>query len=89
MNLALSPAARWTIWSVSLALLCGIAWTRLDQAIASSTPTSWRCCRPSTVRRLAAATDRSRDAFVHQVLVLVSGDDVPATRDAALARRAG
>ncbi len=34
---------------------------------------------------IAAATKRSRDAFAHQLLVLVSGEDTPQTRSAALA----
>ncbi|HEV2331602.1 MAG TPA: MMPL family transporter [Gammaproteobacteria bacterium] len=85
MNKPLPAAARWAIWSVSLALLCGAAWTRLDRAHPVNTDVLAMLPAEQGSDALAAATARSRDAFVHQVLVLVSGQDVPATRDAALA----
>ena len=85
MKRTLSPAARWIIWSVSLGLLCGIAWTRLDHDHFINTDILAMLPAEHGSSALAAATDRSRDAFVHQVLVLVNGDDAPATRDAALA----
>lgn len=83
MSKPLSAAARWAIWSVSLILLCGAAWFRLDHAINTDILAMLPAEQGSEA--LTAATDRSRDAFVHQVLVLVSGDDVPITRAAALA----
>jgi predicted exporter len=79
----LSAAARWAIWAVSLSLLCGAAWLRLDHPI--NTDILAMLPAEQGPEALAAATDRSRDAFVHQVLVLVRGDDGRATRDAALA----
>ena len=85
MKRALSPTARWAIWSLSLAMLCGIAWTRLDHDHLINTDILAMLPAEHGSSALATATDRSRDAFVHQVLVLVSGDDAPATRDAALA----
>jgi len=81
----LPAAARWTIWLASLGVLCGFAWTRLDVQhpidtdILSLLPGE----RESPV--IAAATERSRDAFARQLLVLVSGEDTPLTRSAALA----
>ena len=81
MNKPLSAPARWAVWAVSLALLCGGAWLRLDHAI--NTDILAMLPAEQGPEALAVATDRSRDAFVHQVLVLVSGDDAPATRAAA------
>ena len=85
MNQPLPAAARWGIWLVSLALLCGAAWTRLDRAHPVNTDVLAMLPAEQGSDALAAATARSRDAFVHQVLVLVAGADTPATREAALA----
>ncbi len=82
-----SALARWSVWSLSLALLCGTAWTRLDRAHPIDTDILAMLPAEQGSAALTAATDRSRDAFVHQVLVLVSGSDGPATREAALAAR--
>ena len=85
MKLSLSATARWTVWLLSLGLLCGIAWTRLDREHPINTDILAMLPAEQGSAALTAATDRSRDAFVHQVLVLVSGDDTAATRNAAAA----
>ena len=87
MNLSASALARWAVWSLSLALLCGAAWTRLDRAHPIDTDILAMLPAEQGSAALTAATDRSRDAFVHQVLVLVEGSDNAATHEAALAAR--
>lgn len=85
MNMRLPAAARWSIWFVSLGLLCGVAWLRLDVSQPINTDILTLLPGEHDSQALATATARSRDAFVHELLVLVSGDDTPATRAAALA----
>lgn len=85
MTRSLSAFARWALWLGSLGLLVGIAWTRLDLAHPINTDILAMLPAEHDSQALAVATERSRDAFVHQVLVLVSGDDSPATRRAAQA----
>lgn len=84
MTMRLSASARWIIWFVSLALLCGIAWLRLDPHQAINTDILTLLPGQHTSSVVATATERSRDAFVRELLVLVSGDDTEQTRDAAL-----
>jgi predicted exporter len=87
---SLTRGARWAIWSVSLGLLCAAAWTRLDPKhvvdtdILSMLPAQ-HGQSGSSAAAIEAATDRSRQAFVDEVLLLVSGPDAPATRAAAVA----
>ena len=85
MTRRLSAVARWTLWLGSLGLLVGIAWTRLDLKHPINTDILAMLPAEHGSHALAVATERSRDAFVHQVLVLVGGDDSPATHRAALA----
>ena len=87
MTRSLSAAARWAVWLASLGLFCGIAWTRLDREHPINTDILAMLPAEQGSEALTAATDRTRDAFVHQVLVLISGDDSPATREAAQAAR--
>ncbi|MGB9429020.1 MAG: hypothetical protein WCC11_03965, partial [Gammaproteobacteria bacterium] len=84
MNMRLPAAARWIIWLVSLGLLCGIAWSRLDPHPINTDILAMLPMQHDS-QALAVATERSRDAFVHELLILVSGDDTPQTRGAALA----
>lgn len=85
MNLRLSKLSRWLIWAVSLGALCTVAWLRLDISQPINTDILTLLPGEHTSPVVAAATERSRDAFVHELLVLVSGDDNQQTRDAALA----
>jgi predicted exporter len=66
-------------------VLCGIALTRLDIRHPINTDILSLLPGEQQSPALAAATDRSREAFVRQVLVLVGGDDTAQTRGAALA----
>lgn len=82
MRLPRTAAARWAAWLVSLGLLCAAAAWRLaphpiNTDILAMLPAE------QGPEALTAATDRSRDAFVRQVLVLVTGPDDAATRAAA------
>jgi predicted exporter len=81
----LSTAARWSIWLVSLALLCAAAGTRLDIHHVVDTDILAMLPAEQDSAAIAAATNQSRHAFVDEVLMLVSGDDVPATRAGAQA----
>ena len=85
MNMRLPAAARWSIWFVSLGLLCGVAWLRLDVSQPINTDILTLLPGEHDSQALATATARSRDAFVQELLVLVSGNDTSATRAAALA----
>jgi len=88
----LASGARWGIWLLSLGLLCGAAWLRLDPKhvvdtdILSMLPAE-HGQSGSSAPAIEAATDRSRTAFVDEVLILVSGPDTTVTREAALAAR--
>lgn len=75
--------ARWTLWLVSLGLLCAAAAVRMDPHKIIDTDVLAMLPAQQDSALVSAATDRSRDAFVNEVLILVSGDDVPATRAAA------
>jgi len=70
-----------------LGLLCAAAWMRLDPRHLIDTDILSMLPVQHDAPALAAATDRSRQAFVGEVLVLVSGPDTPATRAAAEAAR--
>lgn len=87
MKLHLTAGTRWLIWFVSLGILCGVAWTRLDLQHPLNTDILSLLPGAHDSAALTTATERSRDAFVHEILVLVSGDDTPQTRAAALAAR--
>src|SRR6185437_6437271 len=80
-----SSKARWAIWLVSLGLLCGAAATRLDLHHVIDTDILAMLPPQHDAPAIAAATQQTRDAFVDEVLMLVSGEDVPATRAAAQA----
>lgn len=79
----LPASARWTIWLVSLGMLCGVAWLRLDVTQPINTDILSLLPGGHDSPALATATARSRDAFVHELLVLVNGEDTPETRAAA------
>ena len=81
----LSRSARWTLWLLSLGLLCAAAATRLDVHRIVDTDILAMLPPQHDAPAIAAATQQSRDAFVNEVLMLVSGDDVPATHAAAQA----
>ena len=82
------PAARWTLWLVSLGLLCALAALRLDPKHLIDTDILSMLPAEQDAGALAEATRRSREAFVDEVLFLVSGPDDAATRAAADAARA-
>lgn len=84
----LPVAARWLIWFISLAALCAVAAVRLDIREPINTDILTLLPGEHDSRALAAATERSREAFVRQLLILISGDDTPATRNAAQAAQA-
>jgi predicted exporter len=81
----LSTTARWSIWLVSLALLCAAAGTRLDIHHIVDTDILAMLPAEQDSAAVAAATMQSRQAFVDEVLLLVGGEDTPATRTAAQA----
>lgn len=83
--IALSRKARWTLWLLSLGLLCAAAATRLDLHRIVDTDILAMLPPQHDSPAISAATQQTRDAFVGEVLMLVSGDDVPATRAAAQA----
>ena len=85
MSTPLPAAARWVLWSASLALLCSLAWTRLDLKHPIDTDILSMLPAEKNAGALAEATERSRAAFVNEVLILVSGEDGPQTRAAAVA----
>lgn len=78
---------RWLIWFVSLAILCGFAWTRLNLNQPVNTNILSLLPGESPSQALAIATERNRSAFMHQMLILVSGADTTKTRTAAKAAR--
>jgi len=84
----LSPAARWTLWLVSLGVLCAAAAVRLDPQHVVDTDILAMLPPEQDSTAVAAATEQSREAFVDEVLILVSGEDEPATRAAAQAASA-
>ena len=88
MKAGLSPAARWTLWLVSLGVLCAAAAVRLDPHRIIDTDILAMLPAEQGSAAVAAATEQSRDAFVDEVLILVSGEDTPATRAAAQAASA-
>lgn len=79
----LTPTARWTLWLLSLGILCAAAGLRLDPKKIIDTDILAMLPAQQDSALVAEATAQSRDAFVNEVLILVSGDDVPATRAAA------
>ncbi|MFI4967102.1 MAG: MMPL family transporter [Gammaproteobacteria bacterium] len=85
MSRELSTAARWSIWLISLASLCIAAGTRIDIHHIVDTDILSILPPEHDSAAVAAATEQSRQAFVDEMLLLVSGDDVPATRAAAQA----
>jgi predicted exporter len=85
VNKRVAAAARLTLWLVSLGVLCGVAWTRLDPQHVINTDILAALPAQRGSEALNAAIERSRDAFVNELLILVSGADTPATRKAALA----
>lgn len=80
-----ASGTRWFIWAASLGLLCAAAWTRLDPQRIVDTDILSMLPAQHDSPALSAATDRSRQTFVDEVLLLVSGPDTPATRMAAVA----
>ena len=87
MNTRLAVAARCLLWLASLGVLCGFAWSRLDPQRIINTDVLSALPAPRASEALNAATDRSRDTFINELLVLVSGADTPVTHQAALAAR--
>jgi len=85
VSLPRSTAARWTLWLATLGLLCGLAGWRLDLAHPINTDILAMLPEEHDSQALATATERSRDAFVHELLFLVKGEDAPPTRAAAVA----
>ena len=85
MNTRLSAAARCLLWLASLGVLCGLAWNRLDPQRIINTDVLAALPAQRTSAALKAATERSRNAFINELLVLVSGADSPATQQAARA----
>ena len=83
MNPRLTPTTRWTLWLLSLGLLCAAAALRMDRHKIIDTDILAMLPAQQDSAVVSAATDRSRDAFVDEVLMLVSGEDTPATRAAA------
>src|SRR5689334_3338225 len=83
--MGLPATARWAIWLVSLGVLCGAAALRLDVHHPIDTDILTLLPGQAQSPALAAATERSRAAFVRQIQVLVSGTDAPETRAAATA----
>ena len=81
----LGPTARWTLWLLSLGLLCAAAAVRMDPRKIIDTDILAMLPAQQDSAVVAAATAESREAFVNEMLILVSGDDVPATRAAAQA----
>ena len=64
MKLSLSATARWTVWLLSLGLLCGIAWTRLDREHPINTDILAMLPAEQGSAALTAATDRDRKSVV-------------------------
>src|SRR5690625_781953 len=83
----LAATARCALWLLSLALLCALALWRADSGSLLQTNIPALLPQHDADRFLAAAAQRSRDAFSQQLLVLVSGPDHATTRTAALAAR--
>lgn len=81
----LSNKARWILWLASLGVLCTAAAMRLDVHRVVDTDILAMLPPQHDAPAIAAATQQTRDAFVGEVLMLVSGDDAPATRTAAQA----
>ncbi|HET8551985.1 MAG TPA: MMPL family transporter [Gammaproteobacteria bacterium] len=82
-----SKAARWLVWAISLGLLCGFAWSRLDLAQPINTNILTLLPAQNDSAALTQATERTRNAFVHELLALVSGTNAADTRAAAEAAR--
>jgi predicted exporter len=70
---------------VSLGLLCAAAGARLQLRTVVDTDILAMLPPQQDSTAIAAATDQTRQAFVDEVLLLVSGDDETATRQAAVA----
>ncbi len=87
MRLRFPAAARWAVWFLSLAALCGFALTRLDFAQPINTDILSLLPGRSESPALAEAIKRNRNAFTHRMLVLVSGQSAKTTRRAADAAR--
>ncbi|MGE5626207.1 MAG: MMPL family transporter [Bacillota bacterium] len=81
--MAFPAGARWAVWLVSLGLLCGVAWMRLDLRNPVDSDILSMLPAEQDSGALAAASERTRDAFVNEVLILVSGEDAKAARAAA------
>lgn len=81
----LASVARCTLWLASLAVLCAFAWLRLDVHQPINTDIIAALPAQQASPALRVANERSRDAFINELLILVSGADTPATRAAALA----
>lgn len=79
--------ARWTVWALTLGLLCAAAAWRVDPAGPVETNVLTLLPDRHDNQALDAATERSRDAFSQQLLALVSGPDDATTRKAAMAAR--
>jgi predicted exporter len=84
----LSSPIRWSLWLIPLALLCAAAGVRLHQRPIVDTDILAMLPPQQDSVAVAAATEQSRQAFVDEVLMLVSGDDESATRAAAMAAAA-
>src|SRR5699024_4480776 len=80
-------AARWALWAVTLGLLCALAVWRVDPAGPVQTNILALLPDHHDNQVLDQASERSRDAFSQQLLVLVRGPDDAATRKAAMAAR--
>ncbi|MGH8278858.1 MAG: MMPL family transporter [Gammaproteobacteria bacterium] len=87
MSVRLPATARWLIWFLSLALLCGIAWSRLAPHHVINTDILAALPAQHGSEALLAATKRSSQAFTRDLLILVNGADSARTRAAALAAR--
>ncbi|MDE2140677.1 MAG: MMPL family transporter, partial [Gammaproteobacteria bacterium] len=85
MNTRLASVARCTIWLASLGALCAFAWLRLDVQQPINTDILAALPAQQESGALRVANERSRDAFINELLILVSGTDAPVTREAALA----
>ncbi|MDE2108978.1 MAG: hypothetical protein KGJ20_07205, partial [Gammaproteobacteria bacterium] len=85
MNTRLAAAARCALWLASLGVLCACAWLRLDLQQPINTDILAALPAQQDSGALRIANQRSRDAFVNELLVLVSGADTKATREAAFA----
>ncbi|MGH8292553.1 MAG: MMPL family transporter [Gammaproteobacteria bacterium] len=85
MNTRPASVARCTIWLASLGVLCAFAWLRLDVQQPINTDILAALPAQQEPGALRIANERGRDAFINELLILVSGADAPATREAARA----